>query len=358
MKIFLIGGFLGSGKTTAIRQASNAYTKDGIRVAVVTNDQGSDLVDTAFIKKSGITTKEVVNGCFCCNYNQLAQTIGSLRETEKPEIIFAESVGSCTDLVATIAKPLARFSPEVPVVISVFADAQLLYALITRNASFLSDDVRYIYKKQLEEADILVINKIDLLSDTEICNVKEHIEIEYAGKKSIFQNSLEENSVRNWILVLNSYQLHKERISLDLDYDRYAKGEALLAWIDQRITVETTDYTAWSVSVRLVRAIHSNIRMSEYPVAHLKFLWDDGVEHRKISFTALDDGSKEVLSTDKGRNKIEILLNARIQVQFTRLERLISETIEQTAKQTGSKIIVHKKVGFQPAYPRPTHRML
>jgi Ni2+-binding GTPase involved in maturation of urease and hydrogenase len=358
MKLFLVGGFLGSGKTTAIRQAARSYLKDGIRVAVVTNDQGSDLVDTAFIKYSGIIAREVINGCFCCNYSQLTQTISSLRKTERPEIIFAESVGSCTDLVATIAKPIAQFNPELPVVISVFVDAQLLYSLITGNASFLSDDVRYIYKKQLEEADILVINKIDLLKDSEIRYVREHIGIEYAGKKLIYQNSLEENSISNWVLLLNSYQVRKDRISLDLDYDRYAKGEAILAWVDQRITVTTTDYTAHFVALGLVRAINSNIRKASYPIAHLKFLWDDGIEQRKISFTTLENDSKEVLSTDNGRNKIEILLNARIQVEFATLERLISESIEQTVKQTGGKINVYKKAAFQPAYPRPTHRML
>jgi len=64
MKLFLIGGFLGSGKTTAIQQACDVLLKEGSRVGVITNDQGEQLVDTEFIKGFNIPTLEVTEGCF------------------------------------------------------------------------------------------------------------------------------------------------------------------------------------------------------------------------------------------------------------------------------------------------------
>lgn len=51
MKLHLVGGFLGSGKTTAIINAAKKLMKDGKRVGVITNDQGRYLVDTAFSKQ-------------------------------------------------------------------------------------------------------------------------------------------------------------------------------------------------------------------------------------------------------------------------------------------------------------------
>lgn len=357
MKLFLIGGFLGSGKTTAIHQAAVSALKNGEKVAVITNDQGSDLVDTSFIKHAGIKTEEVLNGCFCCNYDQFSDAIDSLRETEEPESIFAESVGSCTDLIATIAKPLGKFHPEISVVISIFADAALLSALINSNASFLNDHVRYIYKKQLEEADILIINKIDLLNDTELREVKDQIKLEYPGKKVLYQNSLDEDSIRNWVLLLNEFQLHANRKSLDLDYDLYAKGEAILAWVDQWITIGTKDVTAYSVALKFINTVYSKIRNAKYPIAHLKFLLDDGIQQRKISYTTLNNISKEIVLPDNRVNKISILLNARIQVDFSILEQLISSAILQISKETRSEVVVNKKAAFQPGYPRPTHRM-
>ena len=102
MKIHLLSGFLGSGKTTAIQQACNSLMQQGIGVGVITNDQGIKLVDEGFFNSLGIPNRQVINGCFCCNYNDLDDSIESLISLNNPEVIFAESVGSCTDIVATV----------------------------------------------------------------------------------------------------------------------------------------------------------------------------------------------------------------------------------------------------------------
>jgi G3E family GTPase len=355
MKLFLVGGFLGSGKTTAIYQAASLL-KQKKRIAVITNDQGDELVDTHYLKTAGVPTKEVTNGCFCCNYNQFIHAIDSLLPGGEPEIILAESVGSCADLVATIAKPIAKFHPEIQLVISIFADAQLLHSLITCNASFLDENVRYIYKKQLEEADLLIVNKVDLLNEAGLRTVKQEIETGYAGKTVLYQNSLDEISVRNWILQLNRFGIQKERKSLEIDYDLYAKGEAILGWLDLKIRVETRDLSAHSVAVRFIREVYSTIKKTKKPIAHLKFLLDDGLQHHKISFTTLAT-SRELLFIDKQLNKVLIIVNARIQANPVEVEKLVSDTIEKIARQTDSRIIVEKKAAFQPGYPKPTHRM-
>lgn len=106
MRLNIVGGFLGSGKTTAIANASRLLMQQGKKIAVVTNDQGKYLVDTSFIGSNNVPTAEVTNGCFCCNFNSLSDQIQFLEQTIQPDYIFAESVGSCTDLVATVLKPL------------------------------------------------------------------------------------------------------------------------------------------------------------------------------------------------------------------------------------------------------------
>lgn len=109
MQIHLVSGFLGSGKTTAIQTACKILMADNYKVGVITNDQGIKLVDTGYFESNSIPNRQVINGCFCCNYNALNQNIQSLIQTNNPDIIFAESVGSCTDIVATVMKPLLQF---------------------------------------------------------------------------------------------------------------------------------------------------------------------------------------------------------------------------------------------------------
>jgi G3E family GTPase len=80
MKLILTGGFLGSGKTTAIQQACSILLKENNTIAVITNDQGKELVDSKFIDSFSIPVKEVTKGCFCCNYNDLLQNIYAFSE--------------------------------------------------------------------------------------------------------------------------------------------------------------------------------------------------------------------------------------------------------------------------------------
>ncbi|MBZ0290182.1 MAG: cobalamin biosynthesis protein P47K, partial [Anaerolineae bacterium] len=99
MDVHVVGGFLGSGKTTAIIGAAKHLVAQGKRVGIITNDQGRYLVDTAFFRLADMPTVEVSGGCFCCNYGDLMMQIDTLTQQAQPDVIFAESVGSCADIV-------------------------------------------------------------------------------------------------------------------------------------------------------------------------------------------------------------------------------------------------------------------
>ena len=86
--IYLIGGFLGSGKTTAITNACLQLIEKQKKVAVITNDQGDQLVDSGYLQGLSINNAEVFNGCFCCNYNALDKHILELKNATATEIVF------------------------------------------------------------------------------------------------------------------------------------------------------------------------------------------------------------------------------------------------------------------------------
>jgi Ni2+-binding GTPase involved in maturation of urease and hydrogenase len=358
MKLFLIGGFLGSGKTTAIQQACMQLLNDNVKVAVITNDQGSHLVDTEYIRSFSIPTQEVVNGCFCCNYEQLSYGISSLVEQHNPAIIFAESVGSCTDLIATIAKPLAKFHPQLEVSISVFADACLLLSLVNGASCFLDETVQYIYKKQLEEADIIVVNKIDLLNNDELDQVKEILQSDYSSKKILFQNSLNKESIRKWINDLNNYKTPCNRKSLDLDYDIYGEGEAKLGWMDAELSIITMDDSAYEITLTLINKIFSKITELQLPIGHLKFLIDDGTEKTKISYTTA--GQKEIknLNSLKRTSEVHLLINSRVQTEPGLLKEILNSAIASVAMDLDVRITTNHLSFFKPGFPKPTHRVL
>src|SRR5690349_21321446 len=112
-RLIFVGGFLGAGKTSLLLQSLDILKQQGLRAAIITNDQGSDLVDTMLARSHGADVAEVVGGCFCCRFPDLLKTIQDVTDTLHPDVILAEPVGSCTDIVATVVRPLERDFPNV-----------------------------------------------------------------------------------------------------------------------------------------------------------------------------------------------------------------------------------------------------
>jgi G3E family GTPase len=355
LHIYLVGGFLGSGKTTAITNACLQLIIAERNVAVVTNDQGDQLVDSGYLKSLSINNAEVSNGCFCCNYNALEKHILELKNAAATEIFFAESVGSCADLIATIAKPFASFHPGYKVVVSVLADATLLLATIRGNASFVNENIQYIFKKQLEEADILIISKKDLLNENELNELKVFIVNDLKNKMILYQDSNNDEDIATWLNQLESFPVNISRTPLEIDYDKYGAGEAALAWLDKKVSLHTSKPVAINTAFDLVENICSGIIRSGYAIGHLKFLLDDNEGWtRKISFA--NSGQQKILKEPKECNHVDILINARVEALPAHLEALINDIITDTITKTGCRIINGKVNSFSPGYPKPTHR--
>lgn len=352
MKIFLMGGFLGSGKTTAIAAACGALISQGRPVGVITNDQGEQQVDTLTMNNLGIPAREVAGSCFCCNYDQFDAQVRSLEANNLPEVIFAESVGTCTDLVATIALPLAKFRPEVDVVICIFADAAFLASLLEGSAAFVDESVRYIYKKQLEEADLIVINKSDLITPDQEELIRNMLRDEYGGKSCMFQNSTDEADVTRWLSRLEG--MKTLGVVLDIDYNTYGEGEARMAWLDKKLIVVDAGGMAAHVARKIMEAIFRRIAEERLPIGHLKFFVDAGSWNRKVSFTASSNDLPQF--TADPAKRVELLINARVQTDPQRLTQIVDDVIENL-RANGRNIESGRWSAFVPGFPRPTHRM-
>src|SRR3954462_1633596 len=200
-RYIMIGGFLGAGKTTAVARLAETLKKQGQRVGLITNDQGSQLVDTAMLSSRGFSVEEIAGGCFCCRFNSLMDAARKLSEETRPNIFIAEPVGSCTDLVATVTYPLRRIYGEqfsiAPLSVVVDPIRALRVFGLEKGGSF-SEKVVYIYEKQLQEADIIVINKIDLLTSETRALLRSALASRFPAKTIIEVSARGGEGLDNW----------------------------------------------------------------------------------------------------------------------------------------------------------------
>lgn len=327
----------------------------GRRVAVITNDQGIRLVDGGLFQSLGIPSREVVNGCFCCHYDDLDNCIDSLVGTDQPEVIFAESVGSCTDLVATVLNPLLRYRRDID--LSVFADARLLHMMLGGHGPAFDPSVRYIYFKQLEEAGIIVISKTDLLAGKELDVLQGIVGQKFAGKKILWQNSYDEGHIGRWLEMIEGGAAGEGL--KEIDYAIYGEGEARLAWLDEEVRISGVGDAAGRVATVLARSIYERILTAGYPIGHLKFLLDGKT---KISWVAGEGrgmmGVDDLIPADEPCvERADLLINARVQTDPELLKELVGKAIMITAALYRCSIAVVSERSFQPGFPVPTHRI-
>ena len=364
-RYIMIGGFLGAGKTTAVGKLAKHLADQGLRVGLITNDQGRNLVDTAMLRSQGFATEEIPGGCFCCRFNSLVEASQRLNESTRPEAFVAEPVGSCTDLAATVTYPLRRLYGDNFTVapVSVLLDPiRALRVFGVESGSNFSEKVLYIYLKQVEEADLVVINKCDLLDTPRLELLRTAILARFPGKEILAVSARDGTNLDEWFARMTSAK-QVARKAMEVDYLVYADGEALLGWLN--CTVKISARQAFDTDLflkELAGAIQTRLKAVDAQVAHLKMtLSPDGNLTGNIAAVNLvrDDFVPELsFHLEEPVTTGELIINLRAEAAPDVLGAAVREGLAAAAAKfpTLQATLDHLE-HFRPGKPTPTHRM-
>jgi Ni2+-binding GTPase involved in maturation of urease and hydrogenase len=363
-RYIMIGGFLGAGKTTAVGALAQHLSDQGLRVGLITNDQASGLVDTAMLRSQGFATEEIAGGCFCCRFATLMDAANKLTATSKPDVFIAEPVGSCTDLVATVTYPLRRMYGKDFLIapLSVLVDpirARRVFGLDS-GGSF-SSKVIYIFKKQLEEADIIIISKSDLLTEAQLSELRDVLTASFPSARILVISTRQQSGLQPWFEHLLSGE-QAQRAVMAMDYDIYADGEALLGWLNATITLTSSlEFDANNYLRALATDIQTSLRNTEAEIAHLKMTFspDDGIggEIASINLVRTDYVPELGMELDEPTSGGQLILNLRAEATPDALVAATREALEHlvTAYPLVTATLDHEE-HFRPGRPTPTYR--
>ncbi len=359
--LVLIGGFLGAGKTTAMRRLATFLMDQGLRPALITNDQGHDLVDTQLARHCGFVTEEVTGGCFCCRFDELAAVAFRLTDRIAPDVFVAEAVGSCTDLVATVAKPFRRLYGDrfTAAPVSVLVDpiqARRMLGLDRREP--FSADVRYVFEKQIEEADRIVVNKRELLEPADAVELCASLASRAPGAIVDLVSLREDLGLEAWLRAV-AFGRQPAKPSIEVDYDRYADGEARLGWLNATIAVSATPAIEGNLLLTtMARALQSRLGKARATVAHLKMTLHDPAQPEALAAINLvrPDTTPEIGMSGGGPiGSARLRLNLRAEGAPDTLALVLERTLAELAG-GGVNLTVVRQESFRPARPEPTHR--
>ncbi|MFP5115065.1 CobW family GTP-binding protein [Bacillaceae bacterium C204] len=163
-EVYILSGFLGSGKTSLLKRLLADEHRTGRKTAVMMNELGQVSIDSDVVDEGDVTLKELLGGCICCSIQDKleAQLQGLLIEDE-PEVIYIETTGAAhpVEVLDAILSPL-------------FADKLIIKGIITTvdgtrwmDRKLLSPQLQQLILEQVRHADFIIVNKMNELKENE-----------------------------------------------------------------------------------------------------------------------------------------------------------------------------------------------
>jgi cobalamin biosynthesis protein CobW len=161
----LVSGFLGSGKTTLVRHLLADARAQGLRLAIVSNEFGELGIDRALLGGGDDTLVELGGGCVCCQLSdELVVTLERLRERVDPDRIVIETSGVALPYDVQLhfwREPVSRWLGD---------DVTAVVVNAEQVAS--GRDLEGTFEDQVSSADLLLLNKIDLVPESELPRIE------------------------------------------------------------------------------------------------------------------------------------------------------------------------------------------
>jgi len=177
------------------------------------------------------------------------------------------------------------------------------------------------------------------------------------------QNSLDREQVEEWLEILASDESPMPQQALDIDYDRYAAGEAHFAWVDREFCISLKSAQDWTAVSNCIQTLCCEFSSPQYRVAHLKMLLDDGETRLKCNLTALDHYEEKLAQFQEAIQKMHTLeatlrINAMLEAPLQSVEDNLDKIIGSNFR--AATISYRQLSGFTrvPGYPKPTMRMI
>ena len=184
MRLLSICGFLASGKTTLILEIAKRLKPAFEKIVILENEVGQIGIDDKYLRRNGLEVQELFGGCICCSLaSDLVTTLEKIETTFQPDLTILEATG--------IARP-DDLADSVSKYCTVVEDNRVLTIVDGVRYDMLIQVMEPLITAQIEAADIIAINKIDVMNEEEISIVEERIR-ELNGKSRILPISADKN---------------------------------------------------------------------------------------------------------------------------------------------------------------------
>ncbi len=167
MKLLVIAGFLGSGKTTLLLEVARRLTAASQKIAIIENEIGEIGIDGKYLRQEGLQVQELFGGCICCTLSvDLVSTLEKVERLFQTDLTIIEPTGLASP--GDVVTAVRRYAPMV-------TDIMVLTLLDATRYEMLYEMLTPLLTAQIQSADIVAINKIDVVEGANIDLISKNV---------------------------------------------------------------------------------------------------------------------------------------------------------------------------------------
>ena len=343
-KFAVFSGFLGSGKTTAMMALTKYFTEKHGKAAMISNDlgHGVNLADNRLAQLSGVNASEITDNCICYVNELLAQRLDGYYD-EGCVLVVSDIPGFGVGALEHVYHGLTEKYP------GKFALAPFTVLVEPRTVDKLRSgtdgDLHYLYDTQLKEADLIVLNKCDLLTpegrQADIAWLREH----YPLAKTLALSARTGEGLEALAQALMSGEASMRRP--DIGYGGKAFRAAMRKisefYLQYRAVVCCDDFDGTEYLLELAEKVQAGIAASGAEIPHLKLLaWEPEGDYGKVDLIGTDRPIEVTRRFEKRCRDIAVLLNASGESSAERLEEIVTEAAKSVSDKYGLELMIFK----------------
>lgn len=348
-RYMVTSGFLGAGKTTSMIAFAREIKRRGLgNPAIIANDLGAgNIVDAEFCAAAGVMTLPVSGGCICYQHENLVGKIHQL-EAAGADIIFSDipgcGIGARDHVYMELEEKETGEFHLMP--FTCIVDPERIRMIMPEQADInLPEEMKFLLDAQMAEADLIVLNKTDTISEAEVQSIMGFITEIYPKTTVMTMSAMKGSGVGEVVDYLLKNRSAAEHREIGYESQAFIDAENLLSWFNTRVYMQQREDRNLDFNIvigDIFEGIREGLKKHDSNVPHLKMFAADSDEELtdffKASMTGVDYDVEYDRRLERKYSALSLIINARCAADPVVMADIVDDAVEAVSEKYNMKV--------------------